>query len=162
MKFVLALMMTLTAVSCHANTECWKPIADSSMHNDWRAVDENKFLRVNADFNGDGISDFAEIKQSCDKKRVALFAFVNEKNKRNKSFFLADIDSNQLSVYGVKLTPPGDYLSACQKGYFECASTQASTDVLHQSVQLFKYEGVSSIFFWDPTSNNFKRVWIDD
>jgi hypothetical protein len=73
---------------------------------------------------------------------------------------LADIPLDQLQAYGVRLISPGTYRDACTKGYFKCAKGQSSAHVAFDSVELFKYEGVSSIFYWDGAEDKFKRLWV--
>ena len=145
-----------------ASAECWKKVSINSATEEWRTEDKENFLRVTGDFNGDGNQDYADIEKSCDAKRLALFSFVGHPGGKHKKVFLSDIPVDQELVYGIRLAKPGEYVGACSKGYFECTAGQEKVNLQNNSIELFKYEGVSSIFFWDSKVQKFHRLWTSD
>jgi hypothetical protein len=161
--FRFGLDLAFIVLATKANAECWNAMPSSELQEKWRIQEKDAFLKFEADFNGDTKPDLAEIKMSCDKKRVAAFASLSTSGPGFKKYFLAEVPRNQFTAYGLKLAPAGEYRTACSKDYFDCAQGQDERAVVGgQGIELFKYEGVSSIFFWDAKAKKFKRAWISD
>ena len=63
----------------------------------------------------------------------------------------------------VAVSPPGDYVTACAKGYWKCEPGEA--EVVHldlPGINYYQFEGTNSIFWWDAKAKLFKRTWISD
>jgi hypothetical protein len=64
---------------------------------------------------------------------------------------------------GVAVAPPGDYVTACGKGHWECKPGEP--EVLHldlPGINYYQFESANSIFWWDAKSKLFNRTWISD
>jgi hypothetical protein len=65
--------------------------------------------------------------------------------------------------FGIELVRPGDYKTACGKGYFDCEPGEPEVLKLRRpALMFFKYQSAASIFWWDPTTQAFKRTWVSD
>ncbi|MDR1007221.1 MAG: hypothetical protein LBL65_01490 [Campylobacteraceae bacterium] len=129
---------------------------------EWRNNDINKYLSVNGDFNGDYREDTAQIKISENCEKLILIAMLNIGENKFEHYLLTDkIDINYKDVMGIKLIRAGAYQTACGKGYFDCYDNNSSTiNIKYDSIELFKYEGVSSIFFWDKKPMNLNKFGL--
>ena len=64
---------------------------------------------------------------------------------------------------GIDLVKPGEYKTACGKGYFDCASDEPEILKLKtDAIDYMVFERANAIFFWDPEANNFKKIWMSD
>jgi hypothetical protein len=119
-------------------------------------------FHVQADFNGDGLPDDAWIMLSTLHKGPCLFVFLAQQEGDPKVIAL---DKNPVTIkpqqMGIKLVQPGDYKTACGKGYYKCGPNDP--EVLHlalPAINYFVFEGASSFFWWDAQSQSFKRTWM--
>ncbi|HXV64631.1 MAG TPA: hypothetical protein VEK15_28295, partial [Vicinamibacteria bacterium] len=68
-----------------------------------------------------------------------------------------------LSVMGIDVAAPGEYETACGKGYWACAPDEPEVLFLENpAIDYFAAEGGNSFFVWDVDSGSFKRIWISD
>jgi hypothetical protein len=119
-------------------------------------------FHVQADFNGDGLPDDAWILFSSLDKAWGLFVFLAQQDGPPKVITLDKNPGKIRPQYtGIKIVQPGDYKTACGKGYFKCGPSQP--DVLHlvlPAINYFVFEGANSFFLWDTPSASFKRTWM--
>jgi len=141
--------------------ECWENLPKTIAKEEWRRESKQRFLLVMGDFNGDGKVDFAKFQISCDSKRIAAFAFIKNGNKY-KSILLADIPLNAMVAYGIKLVKPGFYKGISENGNVNDLKSYITEKIRFDSIELFKNESVSSIFYYDTKTQKFKRLWISD
>lgn len=66
-------------------------------------------------------------------------------------------------VMGIEVAQPGDYKTACGKGFWECSPTEPQRLKLHTSgILYFRFASAASIWYWDKKSDEFRQVWISD
>ena len=64
---------------------------------------------------------------------------------------------------GISKVSPGEYETACGKGYFECGPDEPEVLVLKlPGIDYFRFASANSFFYWDNASKSFKRIWISD
>lgn len=64
---------------------------------------------------------------------------------------------------GIDVAKPGEYKTACGKGYFACKKGESKILKLNRpAIDYFKLGSASSFFFWNDKTNSFKRIWISD
>jgi len=120
---------------------------------------------VEADFNDDGIEDSAWILIRNKSKKFGLFVFLGQKDGRYR---LTKLDENKRGFtnlnIGISLMPPGNYKTACAKGYGdECQPGEPELlELKNPGIDYFIFESGNSVFFWDKTTNTFKRTWMSD
>jgi hypothetical protein len=119
-------------------------------------------FHVQADFNGDGLPDDAWILFSSLDKAWGLFVLLARQEGYPKVITLDKNPGKIRPQYtGIKIVQPGDYKTACGKGYFKCGPNQP--DVLHlvlPAINYFVFEAANSFFWWDTPSASFKRTWM--
>ena len=65
--------------------------------------------------------------------------------------------------YGIETVLPGQYKTACGKGYWACEPGEPAILTLTAPAILFqRFESSSSIFWWNAGSGRFTRTWISD
>lgn len=133
-------------------------------NDEWRRNDENRYFSVQGDFNGDGKDDQAQLGISNDGKKLVLIALLNLGQNKFKQYVLSDdMDSAYKDIMGIRLLKSGTYETVCSKGYFDCNATNNLPITFDFDViEFFKYDGISSVFYWDKNSNNFNRLWLSD
>ncbi len=119
-------------------------------------------FRVNSDLDGDGIKDTALLLIKSDKKESILIIYLQSKVNSPKQFVLDRyiVKSSFLNM-GISAIQPGNYKTACGKGYWQCKDIETPLLKLEQTgIGYFQFESASSIFYWDPNSQNFERIWM--
>jgi len=142
----------------------WRTPIEGELNAGWRKKDANQFATVSGDFNGDGIPDEARLLISLDLQRFGLFVFLSNNSGRFRTYRL-DIKAGitQLDAMGISKILPGNYKTACGKGYWECGKEEVPTiSVKHDCIEYFKTESASSYFCWNNQNKSFKRIWISD
>jgi hypothetical protein len=141
----------------------WRtPIQADLGASDWRKEDPNLYLIAKADFDGDGKKDTAQLLINDKENKMGLF--VTLASERNESALLLETtDKNEIRNMGIKAVKPGQYKTACGKGYWKCKKEEPEILNLKQSpIDFFLSEGANSYFIWDRKAKAFKRIWISD
>ncbi len=132
-----------------------------------RNWDESKFLKVEGDFNSDGISDIAQLVKSDVFEGEGFAVLLSSESGHQwqivDSFEYKYTSTKPMLKMGLSLVKPGEYRTACGKGYWEC--NKGEPEVLElKSIGLayFLFESASSIWFWDQKTEHFVQVWISD
>jgi len=64
---------------------------------------------------------------------------------------------------GIDIAEPGNYKTACAKGYWECRPDEPETLVLKSpGIWYFRFESAASIWYWDNNREEFKQIWLSD
>lgn len=127
-----------------------------------------KYTKAVTDFNGDGIDDEAYLLKSTTFSGEGLLVRLSDKQKGFRWVTLATIDWGKeypkvnLSM-GVDIAKPGEYKTACGKGYWACEKGEPAVLKLKRpAIDYFKFESANSFFYWDDKTNRFKRIWMSD
>jgi hypothetical protein len=146
--------------------EGWRIPGEADYTLDWkefRSTNPTPF-HVSADFNGDNVSDDAYILLSTHSKAWGLFVILNTHNGKSAIIKLDENDGQTPpQSMGLSIAKPGDYVTACGKGYFDC--DPGDPESLHLGLPALEYslfESAKSFFWWDKQSKNFHRTWISD
>ena len=101
----------------------------------WRAADPERYLVLNGDFDGDGKPDQARLLVRGDGKAFALFVKLAAREAALKLDEFPDI--KKLPAIGIKRVGPGEYPTACARGY-DCAEDEPRyIRVTHRGNRLF-------------------------
>ena len=133
---------------------------------DWKAFAKEvpTPFHVQADFNGDGLLDHAWLLLRSPGTGWGLFVFMGSKDGQPQLVKL-DEDSGKVPAQrmGVEIAAPGEYNTACGKGYFDCEAGEPDKLKLRlPAIDFFSYESANSFFWWDGTRRAFRQTWISD
>jgi hypothetical protein len=118
---------------------------------------------VRADFNGDGVIDEAWLLPARSSRGWGLFAVLGSSNGTRRFIRLEQDRKSQVQRFGLSLVEPGQYKTACGKGYWECARDEPEVLELKSSAfEFFLFESASAMFWWDRRSRSFRRTSISD
>jgi len=144
----------------------WRLPTEADYSGDWQDFREKlpTPFHVEADFNGDGVPDEAWILLRSAGVGWTVVARVSQKGRPAQVLELVAPDGfASAQYYGITLAKPGRYETACGKGYFECAPGEPKVlNLTRPSIEFFKYESASSIFFWDAKAKRFREVQTSD
>ncbi len=141
----------------------WRAPLENAIKAEWRSGDSRKYIFIEGDFNGDGNKDEANLLVRKNGLVVGLFAFISN-GARFDAYLLDEFEEDGFfDEMGIRLARPGQYKTACGKGYFNCRANEVmELNLANNAIELFKYEGPSSYYFWDQHINRFHRVWVSD
>lgn len=159
---ILALAVSESASGEQLLPKGWRRPTTKEFDDEWRRKDPSKFLRARGDFDGDGREDVVELLVQRQGNSAGLFVWraVNP-----VPLLLVKFEKKELKLQGTAVVEPGEYRTACGKGYGEWACAHGEPEVLklkHQAIDLF-YEGSAvSIFYWDAARKAFIEVQMSD
>ena len=141
----------------------WKIPGPNDLPDKWHGKMQSSFSKVVADFNGDGISDTAQILIKEQGDGVSLIVFISE-NENIEAIVLDQLEgSNWKIIMGIAEVLPGKYITMCGKGYHKCQEDESEEITLTNSgIDYFMSEGANSFYYWDKEQKDFKRTWISD
>src|ERR1039457_2058485 len=126
----------------------------------WREDDPGRYLVVTGDFDGDGKPDEARLVVRGDGKAFALFVKLGARDTVLKLDEYPDI--KMLPFIGIKRVAPGEYPTACARGY-DCAEDEPRyIHVNHDAIDFFKVESAATYYYWNDTRHAFARAGISD
>jgi len=133
---------------------------------DWKDFQKERLepYYASADFNNDSLIDEAWILLKNDSKTWGLFVFLKTKNGSYDNICL-DIDSLNCCVQrmGISVVSPGEYKTACGKGYWDCKDGETPFITLkYPAIDYFLFESANSFFYWDDKLRKFQRIWMSD
>lgn len=162
---ICAAVMALTPLTTAAQDKLpsgWREPTPEEGSGRWRQKSLTRFLRVRADFNGDGKLDVAQILVNPSTNKFGLFVKLGTAGQWQ---LLRDFDLTFIGRYGIDDVKPGNYETACGKGYGDWACAHGEPDWLqlsHPGIDLFYTESSDSIYFWDQPSKKFREVVMSD
>lgn len=145
--------------------EGWRYLTTEELSNQsWRQNSPTKYAKLVADFNGDGIDDNAYILKNTNFSREGLFVHLSDKQAGFKWLLLDTTDLARTNLYmGIDAVKPGEYITACGKGYFKCKKGEpAILKIERPAINYFQFESVNSFFVWNDKTRLFKQIWISD
>lgn len=147
----------------------WRFPAAEELSDEFNRKDSpTKYAKASADFNGDGITDEAFLLKSTKFSGEGLLVRLSDKQNGFKWVKLDVINWGNkypkvnLSM-GIEIVKPGEYKTACGKGYFECKEGEPEVLKLKRpAIDYFRFESANSFLVWDDKTASFKRIWMSD
>lgn len=160
----IALFLALFANVClsQAMPTGWTMPPAKMTDQDFRRKDSNHFLRVTGDFNGDGIQDKALLLINQQTQKLGFFVCLTTATGCDWQR-LEVMDIAFLKVMGIAKVKPGQYETACGKGYWECGKDEPEKlSTKRDAVEFFKDESASSVYVYNPLKHKFISVATSD
>ncbi len=132
-----------------------------------RSWSETKFLWASGDFNADGKIDTAHLIKDTKSLGEGFAVYLSTpsgfKWEIVKFYEYRSPPSGPRLTMGLSIVKPGEYKTACAKGYWECKEGEPEVLILEtEGLSHFLFESASSIWFWNADAKKFKQVWISD
>jgi hypothetical protein len=142
----------------------WRAPLPNEVNQDWRLESQTGYLYVKGDFNGDGVMDEAKILINNRTNRLGLFVCLSYNEQKQKNILLDENNDLQAIEYmGIDYIAPGNYKTACGKGYWGCVNGETpEVEIKYSAINYFKTESANSFFYWEDSTREFKRIWISD
>jgi len=147
----------------------WRYPGEADYKGDWKEFRKEipEPFHVHADFNGDGLDDDAWILISTKDSSWGLFVFLSRQGKTPEVMKLMGSTlvepDERLQGYGIKLVPPGKFVTACGKGHWECGPGEPKTlELTNPAINFFHYESFEWYYYWSKTTRTFKSISISD
>jgi hypothetical protein len=121
---------------------------------DWHLATESSSFVVKSDLNGDGIIDEAVL--LTDGRQIKLVAFL-DKPDRLTVIDLFTILCDPASC-AIGLIPPGEYRTACGKGWFECEPSDPQVMRTSRPILALGREDMVLAFLYE--GNGFHQIWL--
>jgi GH18 family chitinase len=140
----------------------WTKPAPKLTRQEFRRNAPNHFLVVTGDFNGDGISDNALLLVNQHTQKLGFFICLTTVTGCDWHR-LEVMDIGFLEVMGIAKVKPGQYETACGKGYWECGKDEPKKlSTRRDAVEFFKDESASSVYVYNPRKQKFISVATSD
>ena len=147
--------------------EGWRMPNESDYKDDWQYF-RNEFpipYHIDGDFNGDGLLDQAWILIRSDSGDWRLYAFLNQGDQSFKAIKLIEAgqEMGEYSGYGISIVTPGEYKTACGKGYGDCGEDEVDVLTLESpAIDFRKFESYNVFYYWDFETGNFNVISMSD
>ncbi|MFZ5565044.1 MAG: hypothetical protein ACOZBW_13430 [Thermodesulfobacteriota bacterium] len=143
----------------------WKPATESDYASEDLSFTKQQVPNhIEADFNSDGIVDDAWILTNTAKNTFGLFVLLRRKDGTHTMLSLDENKRETEKLFmGISLIEPGQYKTACGKGYWDCKGNEPEVLTLKSpGISYFSFESAHSVFFWDSSKKEFTRIWMSD
>ncbi|HVJ55457.1 MAG TPA: hypothetical protein VM689_23560 [Aliidongia sp.] len=130
--------------------------AEDLLPSGWHLSQLSKGNNIEADLSGAGHMERAVLVTDGDHSSVVAFIYGPDGMDPLKLFDTVH-DPRTLTL---KLAPPGEYRTACAKGYLGCQNDEPESVVLDRPTLSFSDENVEILFVL--TKGAVKRIWLSD
>jgi hypothetical protein len=129
---------------------------------EFRRKDPNHFLIVTGDFNGDGVQDKALLLVNQHTQKLGFFICLTTATSCDWHR-LEVMDIAFIDVMGIAKVKPGQYKTACGKGYWDCGKDEPKRlSTKRDAVEFFKDESASSVYVYNIGKHRFISVATSD
>jgi hypothetical protein len=161
-KISLALIALAGVCSAQGLPTGWTMPASKLTRQEFRRPDPNRFLVAAGDFNGDGVQDKALLLVNERTKKLGFFVCLATETGCDWHR-LEVMDIAFLDVMGIAKVKPGQYDTACGKGYWECGKDEPKKlSTKQDAIEFFKDESAGSVYFYNPKTRKFVSVATSD
>jgi GH18 family chitinase len=161
-KVALLLLGLATVCSAQQLPAGWTKPPAKLIGQDFRQKDPNHFSVVKGDFNGDGVQDKALLLVNQRTQKMGFFVCLT--TPTGCAWHRLEVmDIAFLDVMGIAKVKPGQYETACGKGYWECGKDEPKKlKTKRDAVEFFKDESASSVYVYNSIKNKFISVATSD
>ena len=165
MRRLLFMLLLVLCSAAHA-TDWPSGWREPSVHelndsnDDWRKDSKTKYSFADGEFFGSGARGHARLLVREDGQ---TFGLLIQQQSGGKWIVLIQMPIVHLQNMGVDRIVPGNYPTACGKGYWECKAGEPAELKLKNDAILFFADGsAASAFVWRPRTKTFTRIWLSD
>jgi hypothetical protein len=147
----------------------WRLPSANELTDTARAASPNGFTTVSADLNADGIEDTAALLKSTTHSAEALWVLLSS---RDGPAAWIKVDETRWDVpdvglmMAIEVQQPGAIEYACFDDADECdfgpGQQRQKLKLSSPSLAYFRFGSASSLVFWSPEQNRFRRAWLSD
>lgn len=149
----------------------WRFPVDAELQDEERSESPTRYVRAEADYNGDGVPDVASILVDTATAREALWVLLSQPGGGRTWVRLNEMtwprESNHpLITMAVETQKPGVVSYACFDTSPDCnfapSQGRPKLRLRDPSIMYFKFGSAASLFFWSHRYQRFLRVWLSD
>jgi hypothetical protein len=163
-----ALVLTMFVFSSSAGAEDlpvpegWRLPTEAEASKKWGPEGLRAYLSIDdADFDGDGNPDRVRILVPEEGTGIGLFVFLAQDGSFRTMLLNAVEGSAWMRVMGISTVPPGEYVTACGKAYWECREDEPRRIIFSRpGILYFMADGERSVFYWNGTEKTFNHIRI--
>jgi hypothetical protein len=135
----------------------WSTIPTDGLNQEWRNIDQDHYLLVEGDFNGDYTIDKAMILASKGLDKIGLFVFLGSDVNHYEILKLDEWDYKYINVIGITTFPKGRY-----KEEGEPAFHKGDIIIKNDSIKYFKHDSWYGVFYWKESKKKFEYICLND
>lgn len=132
----------------------------------WRDDSPHRYLRVRADFTGDGLVDEAAFLVETPVTRLVLVMLESRKDGPPTIDLIDDLgDLDALESAGIELVSPGTHPVVCDaEGDEACGPPDGKRPLTltTPAITYFKPESASRLLYWNATTQQLDQAWTSD
>jgi hypothetical protein len=132
----------------------------------WRDDSPHRYLRVRADFTGDGLVDEAAFLVEVPETRLVLVMLEAQKDGPPTIDLIDDLgDLAALEAAGIDLVPPGVQRVMCNDLKDKACGPpdhKRPLTLTTPAVTYFKPDSASRLLYWNPTTRQLDHAWTSD
>jgi hypothetical protein len=132
----------------------------------WRDDSPHRYLRVRADFTGDGLVDEAAFLVEVPETRLVLVKLEARKDGPPTIDLIDDLgDLAALEAAGIDLVPPGVQRVMCNDLKDKACGPpdhKRPLTLTTPAVTYFKPDSASRLLYWNPTTRQLDHAWTSD
>jgi hypothetical protein len=143
----------------------WRTPTRVEATGDWRQKSRTRFLKVTADFDGDGKPDVAYLLMNDSPKRFGLFVQLSSQpgdwQLLHQGYLRSSVSG--FPDLGIDVVRPGKYDTLCGDDPSACGpDTPGTLNLRTSAIEFFAYGETSTYYYWDRKAKKFLGLAMSD
>ena len=144
----------------------WRHPSPAATAQTWRDDRPHRYLRVRADFTGDGLVDEVAFLVEMPDDRLVLVLEESRKEGTPTMHLIDDLgDIGLLESAGIDVVGPGTYRVMCEqisKKTCRDKDRKRPLELRTPAIDYFKPESGRRLLYWNPTAQQLDQAWTSD
>lgn len=143
----------------------WRRPDPDEIAQTWRDDRPHRYLRIRADFTGDGLVDEAAFLVEVPETRLVLVMLEAQKDGPPTIDLIDELgDVAALEAAGIDLVPPGTQRVMCDEADTACGPQDGKRPltITTPAITYFKPESARRLLYWNPTTRQLDQAWTSD
>lgn len=132
----------------------------------WRDDNPHRYVRIRADFTGDGLVDEAAFLVEVPETRLVLVMLETQKDGPPTMDLIDELgDVAALETVGIDIVGPGTQRVKCDEASDKACGPPdytRSLTITTPAITYFKPESQSRLLYWNPTTRQLDQAWTTD